>query len=55
MISGIKNLRKIQAGVISIIETNVEWKNMIIEQTLKIFSAKPLGLQGLNIAHQMSE
>jgi hypothetical protein len=27
MISGIKNLRKLQAGGISLIETNVEWKN----------------------------
>jgi hypothetical protein len=56
MISGIKKLRKLQAGGISLIETNVELKkSMIIEQPLKIVSEKPLGLQVLHTSCQMNE
>jgi hypothetical protein len=28
LISGLKNLRRLQAGLISLIETNVEWKKV---------------------------
>jgi hypothetical protein len=53
MISGLKNLRKLQAGGISLIETNVEWKKHDYRENTEKLLRKTFG--ATRIAYSTSD